>query len=49
MLRFDKSTYLSLLFKFIFFERLNNSLRGSDILFFLRIHKCSINFVLKLC
>ena len=34
MLRFDKATYLSLLFKFILSERLRNSLRGSDVLLF---------------
>ena len=34
MLRFNKATYLSLLFKFILSERLNNSLRGSDALLF---------------
>ena len=32
MLRFEKATYLSLLFKFILFERLSNNLQGSDIL-----------------
>ena len=32
MLRFDKATYLSLLFKFILSERLSNSLSGSDVL-----------------
>ena len=35
MLRIDKSTYLSLPFKFILSERLNNSARGSDVLLFL--------------
>ena len=34
MLRLDKATYLSLLFKFILSERLSNSLRGSDALLF---------------
>ena len=34
MLRFDKATYLSLLFKFILSERLSNSLWGSDVLLF---------------
>ena len=34
MLRLDKATYLSLLFKFIFPERLSNSLWGSDVLLF---------------
>ena len=34
MLRLDKATYLSLLFKFIFPERLINSLWGSDVLLF---------------
>ena len=35
MLRFDKLTNLSLLFKFILPERLSNSLWGSDVLLFL--------------
>ena len=34
MLRFDKATYLSLLFKFILSERLSNSLWQSDVLLF---------------
>ena len=34
MLRFDKATYSSLLFKFILSERLSNSLLGSDVLLF---------------
>ena len=34
MLRFDKATYLSVLFKSILCERLSNSLCGSDILLF---------------
>ena len=34
MLRFDKATYLSLLFKFILSERLSNSLWGSYVLLF---------------
>ena len=34
MLRFDKVTYLLLLFKFFLYESLSNSLRGSDILLF---------------
>ena len=34
MLRFDRATYLSLLFKFILSERLSNSLWGSDVLLF---------------
>ena len=34
MLRFDKATYLSLLFKFILSERSSNSLCGSDVLLF---------------
>ena len=34
MLRFDKATYLSLLFKFILSERFSNSLWGSDVLVF---------------
>ena len=32
MPRFDKATYLFLLFKFILSERLSNSLSGSDLL-----------------
>ena len=35
MLRFYRATYLSLVFKFIFSERLSNSLLGSDNLLFL--------------
>ena len=35
MLRFDRATYLSFLFKFIFSERFSNSLLGSDVLLFL--------------
>ena len=34
MLRFDKTTYLSLVFKLILSERLSNSLQGSDVLLF---------------
>ena len=34
MLRFDKATYLSLLFKFILLKRLSNSLQESDVLLF---------------
>ena len=34
MLRFDKATYLLLLFKFILFERLSNTLLGWDVLLF---------------
>ena len=34
MLRFDKATYLSYLFKSILSERLSNSLWGSDVLLF---------------
>ena len=34
MLRFDKATYLSLLFKFSLSERLSNSVLGSDVLLF---------------
>ena len=34
MLRFDKATYLSFLFKFILSERLSNILRGSNVLIF---------------
>ena len=36
MLRFDTATYLSLLFQFIFPERLSNSLLESDVLLFLK-------------
>ena len=43
MLRFDKATYLSLLFKFILFKILGNS-GGSDVLLFLDF----INIVLIL-
>ena len=42
MLRFDKARYLSLLFKVILSERLNNSLWGSDLLLFLELIKVSI-------
>ena len=35
MLRFDRATYLSVLFKFTFSERLSHSLLGSDVLLFL--------------
>ena len=35
MLRFDKETYLLLLFKFILSEKLSNSLCGSDVLLIL--------------
>ena len=34
MPRFHKATYLSLLFKFILSERLNNNLKGSNVLLF---------------
>ena len=34
MLRFDRATYLSLLFKFIFTERLSHCLGGSNVLLF---------------
>ena len=45
MLRFDKATYSSLLFKVILSVRLSNSLRGSDDLLFLEfINKVSILF-----
>ena len=44
MLRFDKATYLSLLFKFILSERLTNSMLGYFT--FSRIHKYSIQSVL---
>ena len=37
MLRFDRATYSSLLFKFIFSERVSNSLCGSDVLLFLEL------------
>ena len=45
MLRFDRVTYLSFLFKFIFSERLSNSMRIRCFTLF-RIHKNSIRFVL---
>ena len=35
MLRFDKATYLSILFMSFLFARLSNSSRGSDVLLFL--------------
>ena len=45
MLRFDRATYLSLLFKCIFSEKLSNSLLGSDALLFLEfINTVSILF-----
>ena len=44
MLRFDKATYLSLLFKSILSERLSNSLSGYFIIF--KIHKYSIHSAL---
>ena len=45
MPRFDKETYLSLLFKSIVSERLSNSLLGSDVLLFLEfINRASILF-----
>ena len=34
MLRFDRATYLSLLFKLVLSERLSNSLGGSVVLLF---------------
>ena len=34
MLKFDKATYLSLLYKFILSERFSNSLSGSDVKLF---------------
>ena len=37
MLRFDKATYLSLLFKFVLSESLSNSQSGSDVLLFLEV------------
>ena len=49
MLRFDKATYLSLLFQFCLSARLSNNLYGSDgCIWFniFRIHKYSIHFVL---
>ena len=56
MLRFDKSIYLSLLFKFILSERLRNSLWGSDDLLLREfIHIVSIlfynciEFIILLC
>ena len=44
MLRFDKVTYLSLLFKFILFERLSDSLWGLDVLLFPEL--INIEFIL---
>ena len=44
MLRFDRATYLSLLFKFIFSERLSNTLLGCFTI--LRIRKYSIHSIL---
>ena len=35
MLRFDRATYLPLLFRFIFYERLSNNLLESNVLLFL--------------
>ena len=56
MPRFDKSIYLSLLFKFILSERLRNSLWGSDVLLLQEfIHIVSIlfynciEFIILLC
>ena len=34
MLRFDEATFISLLFNFIFSQRLSSSLWGSDVLLF---------------
>ena len=58
MLRFDKATYLSLLFKFIFSvisvifsvyeNRLSDSLWGSDVLLFLEFLNIVFIFVLYL-
>ena len=42
MIRFDKATYLSLLFKFILSERLSISVGGSDILLFSEFIKYSM-------
>ena len=45
MLRFDKATYLSLLFKFVLSVRLSNSLRGPDVPLFLEfINRVAILF-----
>ena len=44
MLRFDKATYLSLLFKFIFSERLSDNLCELDVFTVFRVHKYSIHF-----
>ena len=53
MLRFDKATYLSLLFKFILYVRLSNSLWGWDVTLFLEfMNIVSImfyNFITALC
>ena len=45
MIRFDKGTYLSLLFRFILSETLSNSLWESDVLLFLEF----VNMVSILC
>ena len=56
MLKFDRSIYLSLLFKFLLSENLSNSLWGSDVLLFSEfIHIVSIlfynfiEFIMLLC
>ena len=46
MLRFNKVTYFSLLFKFILSKRFSNSLSGSDNFTIPRINKGSIPSVL---
>ena len=49
MLRFDKATNLSLLFKFVLSERLINYLPvGIRCFTIFRFHKCSIHSVLEL-
>ena len=45
MIRFDKETYLSILFRFILSETLSNSLWESDVLLFLEF----VNIVSILC
>ena len=48
MLRFDKVTYLSLLFKFTFSARLSKSLWESDVLLFLEFRDIVFIFILYL-
>ena len=46
MVRFDKAIYLSFLFKSTLSVRLNNCLRGSDVLLFLEFRNIVFVFVL---